>query len=83
MEFHAVLTKFELLESVILPVCSIFFFRLQDLYLHQFFQHCQFMKSTAEGTPADLVKYLKVRLIFSAHIAQYHTHVVMVASIFL
>lgn len=47
-----------------LPVCLVPYsaplFVLQDLYLHQFFQHCQLMKSTSEGNPAELVKYLKV-----------------------
>ncbi|XP_075890081.1 dedicator of cytokinesis protein 11 isoform X3 [Nelusetta ayraudi] len=31
----------------------------RDLYLHQFFQHCQLMKSTSEGNPAELIKFLK------------------------
>lgn len=47
-----------------LPVCPVGYppllFLLQDLYLHQFFQHCQLMRSTSEGNPAELIKYLKV-----------------------
>ncbi|XP_029941192.1 dedicator of cytokinesis protein 11 isoform X2 [Salarias fasciatus] len=31
----------------------------QDLHLHKFFQHCQLMRATSEGNPAELVKYLK------------------------
>ncbi|KAL0970254.1 hypothetical protein UPYG_G00239490 [Umbra pygmaea] len=31
----------------------------QDLHLHKFFQHCQLMRSSSEGNPADLIKYLK------------------------
>uniref|UniRef100_A0A8C1Z9D3 Dedicator of cytokinesis 11 n=1 Tax=Cyprinus carpio TaxID=7962 RepID=A0A8C1Z9D3_CYPCA len=31
----------------------------QDLHLHNFFQYCQLMKSASQGSPAELVKYLK------------------------
>uniref|UniRef100_A0A8C5B940 Dedicator of cytokinesis 11 n=1 Tax=Gadus morhua TaxID=8049 RepID=A0A8C5B940_GADMO len=31
----------------------------QDLHLHKFFQHCQLMRSSPEGNPAELIKYLK------------------------
>ncbi|KAG1959352.1 dedicator of cytokinesis protein [Pimephales promelas] len=31
----------------------------QDLHLHNFFQHCQLMRSASQGNPAELVKYLK------------------------
>uniref|UniRef100_A0A8B9LJ80 Dedicator of cytokinesis 11 n=1 Tax=Astyanax mexicanus TaxID=7994 RepID=A0A8B9LJ80_ASTMX len=31
----------------------------QDLHLHKFFQYCQLMRSTSEGNPAELIKYLK------------------------
>ncbi|KAE8278918.1 Dedicator of cytokinesis protein 11 [Larimichthys crocea] len=31
----------------------------QDLHLHNFFQHCQLMRTTSEGNPAELIKYLK------------------------
>uniref|UniRef100_A0A8C8GY65 Dedicator of cytokinesis 11 n=1 Tax=Oncorhynchus tshawytscha TaxID=74940 RepID=A0A8C8GY65_ONCTS len=31
----------------------------QDLHLHKFFQHCQLMRSSSEGNPAELIKYLK------------------------
>uniref|UniRef100_A0A672QQI7 Dedicator of cytokinesis protein 11-like n=1 Tax=Sinocyclocheilus grahami TaxID=75366 RepID=A0A672QQI7_SINGR len=31
----------------------------QDLHLHNFFQYCQLMRSTSQGNPAELVKYLK------------------------
>uniref|UniRef100_A0A667YT64 Dedicator of cytokinesis 11 n=1 Tax=Myripristis murdjan TaxID=586833 RepID=A0A667YT64_9TELE len=31
----------------------------QDLHLHKFFQHCQLMRTTSEGNPAELIKYLK------------------------
>ncbi|XP_030635381.1 dedicator of cytokinesis protein 11 [Chanos chanos] len=31
----------------------------QDLHLHNFFQHCQLMRSGSEGNPAELIKYLK------------------------
>ncbi|XP_046904810.1 LOW QUALITY PROTEIN: dedicator of cytokinesis protein 11 [Hypomesus transpacificus] len=31
----------------------------QDLHLNKFFQHCQLMCSSAEGSPAELIKYLK------------------------
>ncbi|XP_034021009.1 dedicator of cytokinesis protein 11 isoform X2 [Thalassophryne amazonica] len=31
----------------------------QDLHLHKFFQHCQLMRTTSEGSPAELIKYLK------------------------
>ncbi|XP_051993414.1 dedicator of cytokinesis protein 11-like isoform X2 [Xyrauchen texanus] len=31
----------------------------QDLHLHNFFQHCQLMRSTSQGNPAELIKYLK------------------------
>ncbi|XP_047241693.1 dedicator of cytokinesis protein 11 isoform X2 [Girardinichthys multiradiatus] len=31
----------------------------QDLHLHKFFQHCQLMKTTPGGNPAELIKYLK------------------------
>ncbi|TRY94835.1 hypothetical protein DNTS_029910, partial [Danionella cerebrum] len=31
----------------------------QDLHLHNFFQHCQLMHSTSQGSPAELIKYLK------------------------
>jgi hypothetical protein len=37
------------------------FSQLQDLHLHKFFQHCQLMRSSPEGNPAELIKYLKVR----------------------
>lgn len=37
-------------------------FPLQDLHLHKFFQHCQLMRTTSEGSPAELIKYLKVRV---------------------
>uniref|UniRef100_A0A8C7NFH8 Dedicator of cytokinesis 11 n=1 Tax=Oncorhynchus mykiss TaxID=8022 RepID=A0A8C7NFH8_ONCMY len=33
----------------------------EDLHLHKFFQHCQLMRSSSEGNPAELIKYLKVR----------------------
>lgn len=64
MDLRAVLTELELLDSKFLPVCVVCraapFFLLQDLYLHQFFQHCQIIRSTSEGNPAELIKYLKV-----------------------
>uniref|UniRef100_A0A8C1WNQ2 Dedicator of cytokinesis 11 n=1 Tax=Cyprinus carpio TaxID=7962 RepID=A0A8C1WNQ2_CYPCA len=31
----------------------------QDLHLHNFFQYCQLMRSTSQGNPAELIKYLK------------------------
>ncbi|KAA8582816.1 hypothetical protein FQN60_006487 [Etheostoma spectabile] len=31
----------------------------QDLHIHKFFQHCQLMRTTSEGNPAELIKYLK------------------------
>ncbi|XP_076828065.1 dedicator of cytokinesis protein 11 isoform X2 [Brachyhypopomus gauderio] len=31
----------------------------QDLHLHNFFEYCQQMRSTSEGNPTDLIKYLK------------------------
>ncbi|XP_062850163.1 dedicator of cytokinesis protein 11 [Trichomycterus rosablanca] len=31
----------------------------QDLHLNNFFQYCQVMRSTSEGNPAELIKYLK------------------------
>ncbi|XP_034713258.1 dedicator of cytokinesis protein 11 [Etheostoma cragini] len=31
----------------------------KDLHLHKFFQHCQLMRTTSEGNPAELIKYLK------------------------
>lgn len=31
----------------------------QDLHLHNFFQHCQLMRSMSPGNPAELIKYLK------------------------
>ncbi|MED6284433.1 hypothetical protein CHARACLAT_019129 [Characodon lateralis] len=31
----------------------------QDLHLHKFSQHCQLMKTTPGGNPAELIKYLK------------------------
>ncbi|XP_023821592.1 dedicator of cytokinesis protein 11 isoform X2 [Oryzias latipes] len=31
----------------------------QDPHLQKFFQHCQLMRTTSEGNPADLIKYLK------------------------
>ncbi|CDQ74390.1 unnamed protein product [Oncorhynchus mykiss] len=31
----------------------------EDLHLHKFFQHCQLMRSSSEGNPAELIKYLK------------------------
>ncbi|KAI2662871.1 Dedicator of cytokinesis protein 11 [Labeo rohita] len=32
----------------------------QDVHLHNFFQYCQLMRSTSQGSPAELVKYLKL-----------------------
>ncbi|RVE60178.1 hypothetical protein OJAV_G00178310 [Oryzias javanicus] len=31
----------------------------QDPHLQKFFQHCQLMRTTSEGNPADLIKFLK------------------------
>uniref|UniRef100_A0A8C8BWE3 Dedicator of cytokinesis 11 n=1 Tax=Oncorhynchus tshawytscha TaxID=74940 RepID=A0A8C8BWE3_ONCTS len=31
----------------------------EDLHLHKFFQHCQLIRSSSEGNPAELIKYLK------------------------
>uniref|UniRef100_A0A671LQ05 Netrin 4 n=1 Tax=Sinocyclocheilus anshuiensis TaxID=1608454 RepID=A0A671LQ05_9TELE len=31
----------------------------QDLHLHNFFQYSQLMRSTSQGNPAELIKYLK------------------------
>ncbi|KAM6949309.1 dedicator of cytokinesis protein 11 [Aplochiton taeniatus] len=31
----------------------------QDLHLHKFFEHCQLMRSGDDGSPAELIKYLK------------------------
>ncbi|KAM4612252.1 dedicator of cytokinesis protein 11 isoform 2-T2 [Polymixia lowei] len=31
----------------------------QDLHLHKFFQYCQLMRTTSEGSQAELIKYLK------------------------
>lgn len=39
---------------------NIVLFHPQDLHLHKFFQHCQLMRTTTEGSPAELIKYLKV-----------------------
>uniref|UniRef100_A0A665W9S4 Dedicator of cytokinesis 11 n=1 Tax=Echeneis naucrates TaxID=173247 RepID=A0A665W9S4_ECHNA len=40
----------------------------QDLHLHKFFQHCQLMRTTSEGNPAELVKYLKCLHAMETHI---------------
>ncbi|XP_055012660.1 dedicator of cytokinesis protein 11 isoform X2 [Boleophthalmus pectinirostris] len=40
----------------------------QDLHLHNFFQHCQLMRSTSEGSPADLIKYLKCLHAMETHV---------------
>uniref|UniRef100_A0A671XRE8 Dedicator of cytokinesis 11 n=1 Tax=Sparus aurata TaxID=8175 RepID=A0A671XRE8_SPAAU len=40
----------------------------QDLHLHKFFQHCQLMRTTSEGNPAELVKYLKCLHAMETHV---------------
>lgn len=40
----------------------------QDLHLHKFFQHCQLMKTTSDGNPAELIKYLKCLHAVETHI---------------
>uniref|UniRef100_A0A673C5X1 Dedicator of cytokinesis 11 n=1 Tax=Sphaeramia orbicularis TaxID=375764 RepID=A0A673C5X1_9TELE len=40
----------------------------QDLHLHKFFQHCQLMRTTSEGNPAELIKYLKCLHAMETHI---------------
>ncbi|XP_056298511.1 dedicator of cytokinesis protein 11 isoform X2 [Pseudoliparis swirei] len=40
----------------------------QDLHLHNFFQHCQLMRATPEGNPAELIKYLKCLHAMETHV---------------
>uniref|UniRef100_A0A4W6D4P6 Dedicator of cytokinesis 11 n=1 Tax=Lates calcarifer TaxID=8187 RepID=A0A4W6D4P6_LATCA len=40
----------------------------QDLHLHKFFQHCQLMRTTSEGNPAELIKYLKCLHAMETHV---------------
>uniref|UniRef100_A0AAV2KQV2 Dedicator of cytokinesis protein 11 n=1 Tax=Knipowitschia caucasica TaxID=637954 RepID=A0AAV2KQV2_KNICA len=40
----------------------------QDLHLHNFFQHCQLLRTTSEGSPADLIKYLKCLHAMETHV---------------
>ncbi|KAM8898430.1 dedicator of cytokinesis protein 11 isoform 1-T1 [Spinachia spinachia] len=40
----------------------------QDLHLHKFFQHCQLMRTTTEGSPAELIKYLKCLHAMETHV---------------
>ncbi|KAK7910137.1 hypothetical protein WMY93_014821 [Mugilogobius chulae] len=40
----------------------------QDLHLNNFFQHCQLVRSTSEGSPADLIKYLKCLHAMETHV---------------
>uniref|UniRef100_A0A3Q2CL51 Dedicator of cytokinesis 11 n=1 Tax=Cyprinodon variegatus TaxID=28743 RepID=A0A3Q2CL51_CYPVA len=40
----------------------------QDLHLHKFFQHCQLMKTTSNGNPAELIKYLKCLHAVETHV---------------
>ncbi|XP_055085020.1 dedicator of cytokinesis protein 11 isoform X2 [Periophthalmus magnuspinnatus] len=40
----------------------------QDLHLHNFFQHCQLIRMTSEGSPADLIKYLKCLHAMETHV---------------
>uniref|UniRef100_A0AAQ4RYW3 Dedicator of cytokinesis 11 n=1 Tax=Gasterosteus aculeatus aculeatus TaxID=481459 RepID=A0AAQ4RYW3_GASAC len=42
--------------------------RYQDLHLHKFFQHCQLMRTTTEGSPAELIKYLKCLHAMETHV---------------
>uniref|UniRef100_A0A3P8W7M7 Dedicator of cytokinesis 11 n=1 Tax=Cynoglossus semilaevis TaxID=244447 RepID=A0A3P8W7M7_CYNSE len=37
----------------------------QDLHLHNFFQHCQLMRTTSEANPLELIKYLKTHVIIN------------------
>uniref|UniRef100_A0AAQ4S5B2 Dedicator of cytokinesis 11 n=1 Tax=Gasterosteus aculeatus aculeatus TaxID=481459 RepID=A0AAQ4S5B2_GASAC len=39
-----------------------------DLHLHKFFQHCQLMRTTTEGSPAELIKYLKCLHAMETHV---------------
>uniref|UniRef100_A0A3Q3B796 Dedicator of cytokinesis 11 n=1 Tax=Kryptolebias marmoratus TaxID=37003 RepID=A0A3Q3B796_KRYMA len=40
----------------------------QDLHLHKFFQHCQLMRTTSDGNPAELIKYLKCLHAVETHV---------------
>ncbi|XP_068164796.1 dedicator of cytokinesis protein 11 isoform X2 [Antennarius striatus] len=40
----------------------------QDLHLHKFFQHCQLIRTTSEGSPAELIKYLKCLHAMETHV---------------
>uniref|UniRef100_A0A8C2ZDH2 Dedicator of cytokinesis 11 n=1 Tax=Cyclopterus lumpus TaxID=8103 RepID=A0A8C2ZDH2_CYCLU len=40
----------------------------QDLHLHKFFQHCQLMRATSEGNPAELIKFLKCLHAMETHV---------------
>uniref|UniRef100_A0AAQ4RW84 Dedicator of cytokinesis 11 n=1 Tax=Gasterosteus aculeatus aculeatus TaxID=481459 RepID=A0AAQ4RW84_GASAC len=41
---------------------------IPDLHLHKFFQHCQLMRTTTEGSPAELIKYLKCLHAMETHV---------------
>uniref|UniRef100_A0A3P8W7G4 Dedicator of cytokinesis 11 n=1 Tax=Cynoglossus semilaevis TaxID=244447 RepID=A0A3P8W7G4_CYNSE len=40
----------------------------QDLHLHNFFQHCQLMRTTSEANPLELIKYLKCLHAMETHV---------------
>ncbi|KAM4537330.1 dedicator of cytokinesis protein 11 isoform 2-T2 [Odontesthes bonariensis] len=40
----------------------------QDFHLHTFFQHCQQMRTTSEGNPVELIKYLKCLHAVETHV---------------
>ncbi|XP_072315013.1 dedicator of cytokinesis protein 11 isoform X2 [Eucyclogobius newberryi] len=40
----------------------------QDLHLHNFFQHCQLIRTTSEGSSTDLIKYLKCLHAMETHV---------------
>ena len=52
--------KYALRHLVNIDCTDIVLYHPQDLHLHKFFQHCQLMRETSEGNPAELIKYLKV-----------------------
>lgn len=40
----------------------------QDLHLHNFFQYCQLIRTTSEGSPTELIKYLKCLHAMETHV---------------